>query len=158
MEGIYKYGKEEFSADFIISPQIEFSDLVGSGVETYIKEGSLKNIQGSSEIWVKLPNWGDVRLWWYYQPITFVQEVFDNSIKERVKYLVTSVKSKVEQGDNSGYNKHYFTDLCWMQKDSVFTSVEEIEKTIDLLLSNGSLKELENNKDCVYFEIGGKGI
>lgn len=150
--------------------QLDFKQFVGTEIEKYIKDGSLKNINNATEIYIKLPNWGDVKLYFYKHFSTFIEneKVYDENGEEKepiaitieYKFLITTLKVKVIDGDNSGYKKHYFVPLCWLGKEDLFcATIDNCVKTINLLLKNNSIEELDLDCNAIYFDMmGGGGI
>lgn len=151
-----------YSLEDISKEQIKFSDFLNTPIEQYIKEGSLKKIHDSDEIYIKLPNWGDVKLSFYNHTINFIEqtkEVESKEFSKDFKYLITTLKIKVKEGDNSGYSKFYFVPICWMYKNiDLYTSIEYCIKTINILLKNNTLEELEQDVEAEYWSLGGSGI
>ena len=103
-------------------------ELLNTKYQQFIKEGSLSIFDTVKEIYIKLPNWGDVK-------------ISNNPV-------VTTLKIKVNENDNSGYKKYYYVPLCWSN---------DLLNVIELLLTNDNLNELTNNEQAIYYDMLGAG-
>lgn len=139
----------------LINKQINFKDFITTEIKQYIKDGSLKTIENDPEfIYLKLPNWGDVKLNFYKHPITFKGLDKNEQITIELKYIKTTLKNKVITEDNSGYKKYYFIPLIWMESDG--STIQGCIQSINLLLKNNSIIELSLDNNAIYFdEMGG---
>ena len=73
--------------------QINFKDFIKTEIKQYIKEGSLKTIDNDPDfIYIKLPNWGDIKLSFCKHPITFKGLDKNEQITIEFKYLRTTLK------------------------------------------------------------------
>ncbi len=167
---------EIFTEEDIFQEQIKFINFIGTEIEQYIKEGSLKIIDKADEIYIKLPNWGDVKLYWHNNPLSFTdtdkkfnekgKEIEPDKITVNYNFLVTKVKMKVQKGDNSGYTKYYFTNLCWIPRQkTLHTTIHNCTDIVSCLLKNDPPKEYDsfrhsliNDKSASYFDLGGEGV
>lgn len=146
-----------------LEKQIKFSDFIGTEIEQYIKEGSLKSIQNAEEIYIKIPHWNDVKLSWFIHGYLALYEGEISYFK--YNYLVTTLKVKVVDGDNSGYKKYYFVQLCWnynplsFEPPLEYTTIEDCLKTIQTLLKYPTFHELETTKEKIFYcDLGGSGV
>ena len=137
--------------------QINFKDFIKTEIKQYIKEGSLKTIDNDPDfIYIKLPNWGDIKLSFCKHPITFKGLDKNEQITIEFKYLRTTLKHKVIVGDNSGYKKYYFIPLIWMESGG--STIQGCIQSINLLLKNNSIIELSLDNNAIYFdEMSGGG-
>lgn len=174
----YRFAKEEISEEEYdkilkesVDKEFDYSLILGSSVEKYVKEGSLNKLKAgekSKEIFIKLPNWGDVRLNTYIHRI-FVERSASQLIEETGEeynyweradlfyhWPVANLKIKVVPGDNSGYTKHYFYSICFAPGGSWggerFVTKENLEEMIECLLRCDTMDDLQADKKAYYFD------